>query len=205
MATTLDQQREQQARARQAAQWRLVAAATCAALADTVAPNWIPSDDTPGMTHYAQLLMTTGRNLLVFMGLLFVGAYAYALSAVRLALAAAGWMRPANRGWERLNRWAAYSFGCYMTAVVAYVLVHLIIPVTLDGAWRGWLDVASILLYLTPIVPAFWFAFMAAGAAATTGARVFWNTVVLVVGAHAAMLTGMWPLLAGWAGALAGS
>lgn len=99
------------------------------------------------MTHYGEQVMGHLSRVVAGMGLVFVLAYG--------ALFTTPWLSTsrrveANRPW---NVFFIVSLFAYFTALAAYVLAKVVVPVTIDGAWRGWPDAAIIAIWLAAWLP----------------------------------------------------
>ncbi len=101
------------------------------------------------MTHYMELLATNQPwNLILFMAVPVILAETVAISELYVLF------NRAHEGTVRaLNRWAGILVGVYFTGVFVYLMQAAVVPLTLSGGWRGWIDVSAVGFYLLGIVP----------------------------------------------------
>jgi hypothetical protein len=145
------------------------------------------------MTHYMELLATNQPwNLLLFMAVPVVLAETLAVTELAVLF------RQAGTGIVRLvNRWAGIIVGVYFTGVFVYLLFNAAIPITLTGAWRGWIDVVAVVFYLLGIVPLGGVALLELGAVlrrADERRRLMVHASLVglfLITAHVAMIAGM--------------
>lgn len=154
------------------------------------------------MTHYMQLLATNQPwNLLIFMAVPVIRAETVAVTelAVLFTRATTGPVRG-------LNRAAGIAAGLWFGGIFAYLMTVAAVPLTLEGGWRGWIDVVAVGFYLVGIVPLGGLALLDLGLIARRaegmGPMKLHAALVglFLVTAHVAMIAGMTdPTLAGGA------
>ncbi len=100
------------------------------------------------MTHYMQLLATNQPwNLIIFMAIpVILTETVVATELVRLFTGRTSGVICA------INRWSAIVIGIYFVAVFVYLTVHVVVPLTANGGWRGPIDVVAVGFYLLGIV-----------------------------------------------------
>ena len=153
-----------------------------------------------GMTHYMELLATNQpRNLLLFMAVPVILAETLAITEIALLF------KPGQPAWvRRLQRAAGLAAGPIMAAIVVHLSVNAVIPLTLAGGWRGPVDVAAVLFYLSGALPLVGITVVELGLLGATDAearrhRAVFISAFLVV-AHVAMILGMLdPAVVGYA------
>jgi hypothetical protein len=176
-------------------------AATAAVIVGAAASPDLPGTGSVAMTHYMELLATNQPwNLLLFMAVPVVLAETVAVTELIVLFGAA----PA-RGVRLANRWAGLIGGIYFTGVFAYLLTHAVVPLTLDGGWRGPADVIAVGSYLAGVVPLAGLALLELGIlgrGATGRGRLRLHATfvgIFLVVAHVAMIFGMLdPTVLGW-------
>jgi hypothetical protein len=101
------------------------------------------------MTHYMGLLADNHPwNLILFMAIPVICAETLAISefAILFTRNLAGTLR-------KMNRVVGIFAGFYFTGVFIYLLKTAYIPLTVNGEWKGWIDVVAVTFYLLGIVP----------------------------------------------------
>lgn len=163
-------------------------------------PVW-PAGEDMGSTHYMGLLADNQPwNLLLFMAVPVVLAETLAVTELAVLF------RPAvPRAVAALNRYAGLVAGVYFVGVVVYLLRHAVVPLTVGGGWRGWVDVVAVGAYLLGVVPLLGIALLESrvvGAGWDGRRRLAVHATlvgVFLVVAHVAMIAGMVdPAVAGW-------
>ncbi|MBQ9274187.1 MAG: hypothetical protein IJ228_05175 [Succinivibrio sp.] len=97
-----------------------------------------------GMTHYMGLLMANSPvNLLIFMALPVILAETVAITELVIL-----YRREADTAWHKLNFWCAVAAGVVFIPINLYLLIRVIIPLTGQGQWQGWIDVSAVVLYM---------------------------------------------------------
>lgn len=179
----------------------LVAVATAAiALIALALPAW-PAGDDMGSTHYMELLAANQPwNLLLFMAVPVILAETVAITELVILFSSR-----ASSTVRHLNRYAGIVGGFYFVGVFFYLLRQAVIPLTVDGLWRGPADVIAVGFYLSGIVPLLGLALLetrAVGAAWDERKRLRVHATlvgVFLVVAHVAMIAGMLdPQVLGW-------
>lgn len=101
------------------------------------------------MTHYMELLAVNQPwNLLLFMAAPVILAETVAITELYLL-----YTRAYGGAVHRINRLAGLVAGVYFTGVFVYLLQGAVLPLTLGGGWRGWIDVMAVGFYLAGVVP----------------------------------------------------
>ena len=105
------------------------------------------------MTHYMGLLAVRQPwNLLLFMALPVVLAETLAITELVMLLARRG-ERPAP-GWvTKVGHWAGLLAGPVWVFIGLHLLITAVVPLTVNGGWRGPADVIAVLSYLAGGVP----------------------------------------------------
>ncbi len=145
------------------------------------------------MTHYMELLANNQPwNLLMFMAVPVILAETLAITELYVLL------NRSHQGWvHSLNRVAGITVGLYFIGVIAYLMKTAVLPITLAGEWRTWIDVIAVACYLMGGLPLIYIAFQELGwvnaKASEQDKRTVHATCValfLVLG-HIAMIAGM--------------
>lgn len=101
------------------------------------------------MTHYMELLATNQPwNLILFMAIPVILAETIAVSELAILFT-----RNLSGGLRKLNKAASIIVGLYFTGVFIYLFINAVIPLTVNGEWRGFADVVAVGFYLSGIVP----------------------------------------------------
>lgn len=101
------------------------------------------------MTHYMELLaLNQPWNLILFMAVPVILAETIAITELALL-----YTRNLSGGLKKLNKAASIIVGLYFTGVFVYLLFNAVIPITINGEWRGFADVVAVGFYLSGIVP----------------------------------------------------
>ena len=145
------------------------------------------------MTHYMGLLADNQPwNLIIFMAVPVIMAETIAITelAILFTRDTNGWMR-------KLNRMCSIFVGLYFTGIFIYLMKTAFIPLTVNGEWKGWIDVVAVTFYLVGIVPLLGMALLDMGLIGKNKTEeqklkmhVFFVGLFLVV-AHVAMIFGM--------------
>jgi hypothetical protein len=145
------------------------------------------------MTHYMELLATNQPwNLLIFMAVPIVLAETVAITELAVL-----YNRATTGAVRALNRTAGIAAGVWFAGIFAWLVINAAIPLTLNHAWRGPIDVAAVGFYLFGIVPLGGIALLdlgllAHGAGAASRMKLHAAFVGLfLVTAHVAMIAGM--------------
>ncbi len=111
------------------------------------------------MTHYMELLATNQPwNLIIFMVIPVVLAEYIAVTELFILLNRnqAGVLR-------KTNKIAGIVLGFYFLGVFIYLFANAVVPLTVQGAWRGVGDMIAVGFYLLGIVPLFGLALLGLG------------------------------------------
>lgn len=171
------------------------------ALTALLLPAW-PAGADMGSTHYMGLLAANQPwNLLLFMAVPVVAAETIAVTELVILFSP----QRAGRTVRALNRYVGMVAGFYFLGVVVYLLRHAVIPLTLDGGWRGPADVVAVGFYLLGVVPLYGMTLLETrvlGARWDDERRLKTHATfvgIFLVVAHVAMIAGMLdPTVLGW-------
>jgi hypothetical protein len=188
------------ARAHRARVAVVTAVSALIALVALLLPAW-PAGEDMGSTHYMGLLAANQPwNLLLFMAVPVILAETIAVSELAILF-----RRSVPPVVAALNRYAGLLAGFYFLGVLVYLVTQAVVPLTLTGGWRGWVDVVAVGFYLLGIVPLFAISLLetrvlGAGWDEQRRLKVHATMVgVFLVVAHIAMIAGMLdPAVAGW-------
>jgi len=101
------------------------------------------------MTHYMELLASNQPwNLILFMAIPVILAETIAVSELAILFT-----RNLTGGLRKLNKAASIIVGLYFTGVFVYLFINAVIPLTMNGEWRGFADVVAVGFYLSGIIP----------------------------------------------------
>lgn len=101
------------------------------------------------MTHYMELLQANQPwNLILFMAIPVIIAETIAITEFFILL-----KKPTEGGLWQTNRIASLIAGPYFLVVFVYLFVTAVVPLTINGEWRGPLDVIAVGFYLLGVVP----------------------------------------------------
>jgi hypothetical protein len=101
------------------------------------------------MTHYMQLLAERQPwNLILFMAIPVILAETVAITELYILFS-----RRFHGAVRSLNRAASILGGVYFSGVFVYLTINAVIPLTVQGGWRGPADVIAVLAYLSGVVP----------------------------------------------------
>lgn len=145
------------------------------------------------MTHYMELLATNQPwNLIIFMAIPVIFAEFIAVTELYILLG-----RGENQHLRQWNKIAGIMIGIYFTGVFFYLFFNAVVPLTVDGGWRGIADVIAVGFYLLGIIPLGGLALMGLGVIgkkineqAQLKLHATFVAIFLVV-AHVAMIFGM--------------
>ena len=100
------------------------------------------------MTHYMELLATNQPwNLIIFMAIPVIFAEFIAVTELFILLG-----RGENQHLRQWNKIAGIMIGIYFTGVFFYLFFNAVVPLTMDGGWRGIADVIAVGFYLLGII-----------------------------------------------------
>jgi hypothetical protein len=145
------------------------------------------------MTHYMGLLADNQPwNLILFMAIPVICAETLAISEFAILFT-----RNLDGSLRKLNRVVGIFAGFYFTGIFIYLMKTAYIPLTMNGEWKGWIDVVAVTFYLLGIVPFLGMALLDLGlifknktAEEKLKIHVIFVSIFLVV-AHVAMIFGM--------------
>jgi hypothetical protein len=101
------------------------------------------------MTHYMGLLADNQPwNLIIFMAIPVICAETIAITELAILFT-----RNLNGSLRKLNRVVSIFAGLYFTGIFIYLMKTAYIPLTVNGQWKGWIDVVAVTFYLLGIVP----------------------------------------------------
>lgn len=101
------------------------------------------------MTHYMELLANNQPwNLLIFMAVPVICAEILAISEFGILLT-----RNLDGALKKLNKVVGIFAGLYFTGVFIYLMNTAYIPLTVNGEWKGWIDVVAVTFYLLGVIP----------------------------------------------------
>jgi len=164
-------------------------------MAALVAPNLAASDlgmsMSMGMTHYMQLLASNQpRNLLVFMAAPVILAETLAITELAILF-----LRKATPSWVRTtSRVAGLMAGPIMLAIAAHLLMNAVVPLSVNGGWRGPADIIAVGFYLSGAIPLAGITLVELGLIGRTGTALKWHATFIAIFlavAHIAMIFGM--------------
>ncbi len=145
------------------------------------------------MTHYMELLATNQPwNLILFMAIPVILAETIAITELAILFT-----RNLTGGLRKLNKIASIIVGLYFSGVFVYLFINAVIPLTMNGEWRGFADVVAVGFYLSGIVPLLGMALLDMGIIGrkrTELARLKLHATfigIFLVVAHIAMIFGM--------------
>ena len=164
-------------------------------------PAW-PTGPDMGSTHYMGLLADNQPwNLLLFMAVPVIAAETVAVTELVILFSP----QRAGRTVRALNRYVGLAAGLYFLGVVVYLLRHAVVPLTLDGGWRGPADVIAVGFYLLGLVPLYGMTLLetrVVGEPWDERRRLKTHATlvgIFLVVAHVAMIAGMLdPTVLGW-------
>lgn len=101
------------------------------------------------MTHYMGLLAENQPwNLIIFMAIPVICAETIAITELAILFT-----RNLNGSLRKLNKAVSIFAGLYFTGIFIYLMKTAYIPLTVNGQWKGWVDVVAVTFYLLGIVP----------------------------------------------------
>ena len=164
-------------------------------------PAW-PTGPDMGSTHYMGLLADNQPwNLLLFMAVPVIAAETVAVTELVILFSP----QRAGRTVRALNKYVGMAAGLYFLGVVVYLLQHAVVPLTIDGGWRGPADVIAVGFYLLGLVPLFGMTLLetrVVGEQWDERRRLKTHATlvgIFLVVAHIAMIAGMLdPTVLGW-------
>lgn len=101
------------------------------------------------MTHYMGLLADNQPwNLIIFMAIPVICAETIAITELAILFT-----RNLNGALRKVNKVFSIFAGLYFTGIFFYLMKTAYIPLTMNGQWKGWIDVVAVTFYLLGIVP----------------------------------------------------
>ncbi len=145
------------------------------------------------MTHYMELLASNQPwNLILFMAIPVILAETIAVTELYILFT-----RNLTGGLRKLNKIAGIVVGLYFTGVFIYLFINAVVPLTVNGEWRGFADVVAVGFYLSGVIPLLGMALLDLGIVARKrdelGKLKLHATFVgiFLIVAHIAMIFGM--------------
>ncbi|MGJ7912072.1 DUF6803 family protein [Neobacillus sp. LXY-1] len=145
------------------------------------------------MTHYMGLLADNQPwNLLIFMAVPVICAETIAVTELAILFT-----RNLNGTLRMVNKAVSIFAGIYFTGIFLYLMKTAYIPLTVNGGWKGWIDVVAVTFYLLGVVPLLGMALLDLGVIYKNKSseeklkvHAFFVGMFLIV-AHIAMIFGM--------------
>lgn len=145
------------------------------------------------MTHYMGLLADNQPwNLIIFMAIPVICAETIAITELGFLFT-----RNFTGKMRQINKAFSIFAGLYFTGIFVYLMETAYIPLTMNGEWKGWIDVVAVTFYLLGIVPLLGIALLDLGVVyrqrtleEKLKVHAFFVGMFLVV-AHIAMIFGM--------------
>ena len=101
------------------------------------------------MTHYMGLLADNQPwNLIIFMAIPVICAETIAITELGILFT-----RNLGGTLRKVNKVVSIFAGLYFTGIFLYLMKTAYIPLTINGEWKGWIDVVAVTFYLLGIVP----------------------------------------------------
>lgn len=101
------------------------------------------------MTHYMGLLADNQPwNLIIFMAIPVICAETIAITELGILFT-----RNLTGSLRKVNKVVSIFAGLYFTGIFLYLMKTAFIPLTVNGEWKGWIDVVAVTFYLLGIVP----------------------------------------------------
>ncbi|WP_066312362.1 DUF6803 family protein [Bacillus sp. FJAT-29814] len=145
------------------------------------------------MTHYMGLLAENQPwNLIIFMAIPVICAETLAITELAILFT-----RKMDGTLRQVNKITSIFAGIYFTGIFIYLMINAFVPLTVNGDWKGWIDVVAVTFYLLGVVPLLGMALLELGVLyrnKTTLEKLkihaFFVGMFLIV-AHVAMIFGM--------------
>jgi hypothetical protein len=103
------------------------------------------------MTHYMELLATNQPwHLIIFMAIPVILAETVAITELFILFNREGYPTL-----KKLNRIAGIIGGIWFLGIFFYLMKNAVIPLTIEGGWRGPADVLAVGFYLLGVFPLF--------------------------------------------------
>ncbi|HLO11469.1 MAG TPA: DUF6803 family protein [Pseudoneobacillus sp.] len=101
------------------------------------------------MTHYMGLLADNQPwNLIIFMAIPVICAETIAITELGILFT-----RNLGGTLRKVNKVVSIFAGLYFTGIFLYLMKTAYIPLTINGEWKGWIDVVAVTFYLLGIFP----------------------------------------------------
>lgn len=101
------------------------------------------------MTHYMELLATNQPwNLIIFMAIPVIFAETVAISELYLL-----YTQKTTGLAKLINKFSGIFAGLYFTGIFFYLMQTVFIPLTVNGQWRGIIDIIAVSFYLLGVIP----------------------------------------------------
>jgi hypothetical protein len=101
------------------------------------------------MTHYMGLLAANQPwNLIIFMAIPVICAETIAITELAILFT-----RNLDGSLRKVNKAVSIFAGIYFTGIFVYLMKTAYIPLTMNGGWKGWVDVVAVTFYLLGIIP----------------------------------------------------
>jgi hypothetical protein len=105
--------------------------------------------DWMNMTHYMELLAVNQPwNLILFMAIPVALAETIAITELAILFT-----RRFDGMMRKVNKICSIIVGVYFLVIFIYLFVNAVIPFTLNGEWRGWIDIIAVGFYLMGALP----------------------------------------------------
>lgn len=103
------------------------------------------------MTHYMELLASNQPwNLLIFMAVPVICAETLAITELIVLFT-----RNMNGKARAVSKATGIFAGLYFLGIFLYLFSTAVIPLTVNGGWRGFADVVAVGFYLSGVIPFF--------------------------------------------------
>ncbi|WP_228485643.1 DUF6803 family protein [Thermaerobacillus caldiproteolyticus] len=101
------------------------------------------------MTHYMELLAVNQPwNLILFMAIPIALAETIAITELAILFT-----RRFDGMIRKVNKICSILAGVYFLGIFIYLFVNAVILFTLNGEWRGWIDIIAVGFYLMGVLP----------------------------------------------------
>ncbi|MGG3919555.1 DUF6803 family protein [Parageobacillus thermoglucosidasius] len=101
------------------------------------------------MTHYMELLAVNQPwNLILFMAIPVALAETIAITELTILFT-----RRFDGMIRKINKICSILAGVYFLGIFIYLFANAVIPFTLNGEWRGWIDIIAVGFYLMGVIP----------------------------------------------------
>jgi hypothetical protein len=145
------------------------------------------------MTHYMELLAVNQPwNLILFMAIPVVLAETIAVTELAILFT-----RRFDGMMRKVNKICSIIAGFYFLGIFIYLFVNAVIPFTMNGEWRGWIDITAVGFYLMGVIPLFGLSLLDLGIIArgwNEEQKLKYHAIfvgIFLIVAHIAMIFGM--------------